>query len=167
MTRRLSAKQVREMHADIAKLVGRSDARAVEMVRRGEHEAADGFPSSSMGGGSSSGIVSRPTEKSALAQPMADPTGDYIAEWEKTLQRMAEDARRLDGLSATVMAIEAGERGRQSTMRQCANPACAIDVLGALRRGRCNACRMYLDRTGMDAPPDVVAKRQGEESAAS
>lgn len=156
MTRRLTAAQALDLHAHVHKLLSRSHARAAEMVRRGEHAARDGFPASSMGGAGSSGTAPRPTEQTALAPPMEDRTGEHIAEWERVLKRMAADARLLDGLSAKVMEVEAGERGRQSTLRACANPSCGVAVLGPLRRGRCEACAKYLNRTGMDRPSELA-----------
>src|SRR4051812_24506122 len=121
MTRRATAAHLRSDLGAIraftdrllAPLQGKPDSPAVidELVRRNEHPAADGYPSSSLGG-SRSGEVGRPTERAALSPPPIDISGRYLDAVTDLIEDMAREARRGEGLRQRILDIGEEERGR-------------------------------------------------------
>jgi hypothetical protein len=90
-----------------------------ELLRRREHDAADGYPSSSMGGGGNSGTVSDPTQRAALTKPPQDSIATAIDSIFAKLTEVDNLCRSIGEKHRLVFDVEQNERGRQSSGKHC------------------------------------------------
>lgn len=142
-----------------------------ELVRRATYLASDGYPSNSLGGGGNgSGPASSSTERAALSRPMPDPVRRAVRDALAIVSEMRVEVSRLDSLRRIVWEVEQSERGRQSQIINCANPACGDPCLPRPRNGRCWPCYEYRQAKGLERPAELVdahRRRQSEKQRAS
>jgi hypothetical protein len=136
-----------------------------ELHRRGEHLAQDGFPAGGDNGGGGSDI-SDPTSAAAMARPMSDAIGKAIWDMETLIVEVDKRMRVIRNLRTYACSVAAEERGRQSTIPNCVNPACARSLHdqgpnGRGTAGRCDNCYEYRrTHEGQDRPPSLVEQEQ-------
>jgi hypothetical protein len=116
-----------------------------ELVRKREHEVSDGFPTTSMGGGSgSAGGPSDPTASEATRRKDRDPIALTIDTLFDGIGEVRDVARRLEGGMSRVRNVEDDSRGRQNSIEDCL--ACDRPVVGRRRAGYGEDCyRAWLD----------------------
>jgi hypothetical protein len=143
-----------------------------ELRRRREHDAADGYPSQSMGEGGAQGTISDPTARAAGTKPPSDPTGDYIDTIFRLLQEIDERARLIHSCHTQVFVTGESERGRQSSVRTCAF-GCIPITEGQVDRLWMGYCRKHYDQwlawsrkranDGLDPSPVIFRKAVEQE----
>lgn len=101
-----------------------------EFLRRREHEATDGFPSSSMGGGTHNGTVSDPTLRAAMQKPQSDPVATAIDTILKSIGEIDTLCRTIANAQSQVLSIEENERGRHSSVNECSACAETVTMVG-------------------------------------
>jgi hypothetical protein len=116
-----------------------------ELLRRAELDATDGFPSGS-GGGSGSGQPSDPTARAAMAGASndpkpADPVKVSVDRIRQNIEESAQIVRRLDGGRRLVHYVGESERGRKTSVEEC---ACCPSP--AISGKYCEACKKAWQR---------------------
>lgn len=89
-----------------------------ELLRRREHEVADGYPSQSMGEGNGSKTKSDPTPRAAMARTDADPTGVAIDTIFRLLTEIEDRARTIFNCHTNVFEIKQ-DRESPSSVKVC------------------------------------------------
>lgn len=167
---KLKEKRVLEVLNEIAARVAGMQRDCPEFCRRANDDSDSGVSGVSYGGSRSSGH--------------GDPVGDRAGRRDRTATQAdqlwkalltALDAVRVadrkawallpmdaDDAKTLTKADEVQDKTRQRLMAQCANPNCDHWFSGMgndrPRGGRCNACRMYLDRNpGQERPRHLCA----------
>jgi hypothetical protein len=122
-----------------------------ELERRNRLDAGnDGFPSASMGGGSTGGTIAKPTERAALSSHQADPVRKWTKDLLRALDRAEGEINTADNRRRLVFA--GTEPPREL-------PRCQIcgDESDELRRGRDPKCYRYWKRNGEDRAASLLA----------
>lgn len=101
-----------------------------EFLRRREHEATDGYPSSSLGGGSHNGSVSDPTVRAAMQGNEPDPVATAIDSILRCIGEVDTLCRTIKNAQHQVLSIEADERGRHSTVNECSACGETVTMVG-------------------------------------
>ena len=140
---------------DVIEAMTRLRADLPELMRRSEHEARDGYPASSIGGGSGSTAINRPTENAALAPPLPDPIRSHVKRVVALLGQTSRNATSLNGLR--IIVLDVGEAQPRS-IETCGN--CRDIESRRLRDERCWACFEYRRRTGRERPAELWSKRR-------
>lgn len=116
-----------------------------------------GYPTSTLGSGSSGSSSGSLVERIALSAPReAERIHPDLLDAIERLEQAAHDVVRI---SARVVAAPE-RKGRTSMATTCANHHCGELVLDGLRHGRCKPCARYLRMHDRDAPPRIIAARR-------
>ena len=142
-----------------------------ELVRKGRHtNTADGYPSRTLGDGTSGGgseLTSVETSanqagfagtsddyfgRCTVSQPEPDPTGEAIANVFDQIHQVAKIMHSIDSELGYINHVRHAASGRQPTSTGGPCQCCGRDVPGTendrLRAGYCNACSMAWIRAG-------------------
>lgn len=145
MQRTKSEQEYRRQIADARRNLDKIEADLVGLMRRTEHAASDGYPSSSRGGGSS-GSISDPTAAAATEAPIVDWVHRNALQTLELVTDICKRSTVANNLRENVMTVELSNVGRQSQSRYCDACDSCTDFDSDARSGFCGRCRKAWSR---------------------
>lgn len=162
-------------HEDRPTLLQELAAAVKDAIRRDQEHDGDSLRGAGDGGPRGKGTHSDPT-LSAAAQGLAGVWDDGARGWEqdpvhvnavKLCEHMIEADNHLRAAHAAAVRLGVyGQRERESSLIECANPKCEKTMTGIgedrAKDGRCPRCYKFRRRNGRDWTPNAI---EGEDAA--